>query len=163
MSHLTVTYYQRWLKTHHMLPPEAFPTSVCGSAKKSNKHFLPSSATAQMFFQLLPTKHMPFLSHSQYISTTCFEAAVYNNPPPCHNPFKRTKKKAVVPEDYFFKSLEMFCFGIARYLHISRQIHDPIPTSNVSLSTRSSPMHYHGLIWEKNWGIHNNISAHHLF
>lgn len=69
--------------------------------KKSNKPFPPLFCHCSSFFLTTPHKAYIVLSHSQHISTTCFEAAVYNNPPPCHNPFKRTKKKAVVPEDYF--------------------------------------------------------------
>lgn len=126
-----------------------FPKQCLWLCKKVQQTFSPPLLSLLESFLTALQKHKLFLSHSQYISTTCFEAAVYNNPPPCHNPFKRTKKKAVVPEDYFFQSLEVFSFGIARYLHILRQIHDPVPNSNASLSSRSSPMHHHELIWDK--------------
>lgn len=55
------------------------------------------------FFFTAPHKIYTTFSQSQSISTICFEAAVYNNPTPCHNPFKGTKKKTVLPEDYFSK------------------------------------------------------------
>lgn len=126
-----------------------FPKQRLWLYKKVQQTFSPLFCHCSSFFEPLPIKHTLFLSHSQYISTTCFERVVYNNPLPCHNPFKRTKEKAVVPEDYFFQSSELLHFGIPRYLHILRQIHDLIPTSNVSLSTRSSPVHYHELIWDK--------------
>lgn len=68
-----------------------------------------------IFFFTAPHKTYTTLSQSQYISTISFEAAVYNNTPPCCNPFKGTKKKVILLEDYFFQSLEVFCFGMPKF------------------------------------------------
>lgn len=93
---------------------EAFQRRICGSAKSPNNLFPFFCSYSRLFFPTVPHKTYTTLSQSQYISTICFETAVYNNPPPCHNPFKGTKKKAVLPEDYFFQSLEEFCFGMLK-------------------------------------------------
>lgn len=70
-----------------------FPKQRLWLCKKVQQTFSPLFCHCSSFFEPLPIKHTLFLSHSHYISTTCFEAAVYNNPLPCHNPFKRTKEK----------------------------------------------------------------------
>lgn len=102
VSHHIVTYHQLWLRPHHVLQLRRLCPSQEESVVLQNSLTslsLPSCYCSQ-FFTAPHKTHTPWVSLST--STICFGAVVYN-PPPCCNPFNRTKKKAILPEDYFLK------------------------------------------------------------